>query len=316
MNGIPPRAAAVLAGDHRMAGRLITIAEAGDTDIEPELGVLYRAGGSSRIIGITGPPGAGKSTFLDCLISRLRSLKRRIAVLAIDPSSPLSGGAVLGDRVRMQRHAEDRGIFIRSMAARGALGGLAHAAGDAVTILDAMAFDDIIIETVGVGQSETDILGLADIVILMQTAHGGDGIQSVKAGILEIADIIVVNKADTVGTDRMIRTLQEMVAHRIQTAAGWDTPVLPTEATNGAGIDAVLDAIDAFYRCRGANREATMQRDRRRMRARILTLAQAALRHRINILTEPSLLAAIDAVISRVMEPREALKLLVFPANS
>jgi LAO/AO transport system kinase len=308
-----PLAAAVLAGDRRAAGRLITRAEAGDAEIEADLRALYRHGGKARIIGVTGPPGAGKSTFVDRMIEHFRKQARRVAVLAVDPSSPLTGGAVLGDRVRMYRHAEDTGVLIRSMAARGALGGLSHATGDALTVLDAMGFDEIVIETVGVGQSEIDILSLADVTLLLQTAHGGDGIQSVKAGVLEIADIIVVNKADAPGTDKMIRALAEMVAHRTPTAAGWDTPVLAAEATAGTGVEKVLAEIDGFFGCRAAHTEATQERARARMRARVLVLAQAALKQRLQGAAEPAVVAAIDRAIARESDPHTAAALL-FPA--
>jgi LAO/AO transport system kinase len=299
--------AAVLAGDRRAAGRLITLAETGDPAIEADLRLLYRAGGKSRVIGITGPPGAGKSSLVDCLTGQIRRQGGSVAVLAVDPSSPLTGGAVLGDRVRMHRHAEDTGVLIRSMAARGALGGLSHAAGDAFTVLDAMGFDTIIIETVGVGQSEIDILGLAEVTILLQTALGGDGVQSVKAGILEIADIIVVNKADAPGTTQMLRALEEMIAHRRPTAEGWQTPVLATEATTGAGVEKLVAAIDGFFQCAALHEDATRQRRRARARARLTTLAQVNLRRRLAAIDE----AALDAVIARRTDPHEAAALLV-----
>jgi LAO/AO transport system kinase len=299
--------AAVLAGSRRAASRLITLAEMGDPTIEADLRLLYRAGGKSRIIGITGPPGAGKSSLVDCLIMQIRGRGGSVAVLAVDPSSPLTGGAVLGDRVRMHRHAEDEGVLIRSMAARGALGGLSHAAGDAFTVLDAMGFDNIIIETVGVGQSEIDILGLAEVTILLQTAHGGDGVQSVKAGILEIADIIVVNKADAPGTAQMLRGLAEMIAHRRPTAEGWLTPVLATEATTGAGVEKLLAAIDGFFDCATLHADAAQQRRRARVQARLTTLAEVNLRRRLAAIDDSTL----DAVIARRSDPHEAAALLV-----
>jgi LAO/AO transport system kinase len=201
-------ACAVVAGDRRMASRLITRAETGDDTIIPVLAELYRHGGKSRVIGITGPPGAGKSTLVDGLVTLFRKEGRTVGVIAVDPTSPFSGGDVLGDRVRMARHAGDAGVFIRSMATRGALGGLARAAGDALTILDALGRDVIIVESVGVGQSEIEIMSHAEAVVLLQTPMGGDDIQAVKAGILEIADIMVVNKKSVPGADRTVRMLR------------------------------------------------------------------------------------------------------------
>ncbi len=304
-------AEAVLAGDRRAAARLITLAETGDPSIEPVLQALYRAGGTSRVVGVTGPPGAGKSTLVDRLVSMLRADGLRVAILAVDPSSPLTGGAVLGDRVRMSRHAGDAGVFIRSMAARGALGGLSHAAGDALTILDALCFDMIIVETVGIGQSEVDILGLADVVLLLQTAQGGDAVQAVKAGVLEIADIIVVNKAEAPGSDRMLRNLTEMAAHRMPTAAGWDTPVLAAEAGDGVGIAPILEAIEAFFACRDAHPADARRRHAARLRARILALAEAALRRRVGVLTEKRLVEALEAALDRRSDPHAVAALLV-----
>jgi LAO/AO transport system kinase len=236
----------ILSGNRRTAARLITRIEAGDPSVRTILETLYRSGGRARVVGVTGPPGAGKSTLVDGLVAHWRAEGRTVAVLAVDPSSPISGGAVLGDRVRMGRHAGDEGVLIRSMAARGALGGLADACGDALTVLDALGFDRIVLETVGVGQSEVDVLTHAHGVVVLQTPEGGDGIQSVKAGVLEVADILVVNKADIPGVERMLRHLRDMVAHRMPALPGWDIPVITTEANRGEGIDDLATAIEAF----------------------------------------------------------------------
>jgi LAO/AO transport system kinase len=306
---LPPagmsNAAAVLAGDRRAAARLLSRAEAGDATIAAELRTLYRAGGTARVIGVTGPPGAGKSTVVDGLVARWRQTGQRIAVISVDPSSPISGGAVLGDRIRMSRHAEDAGVFIRSMAARGALGGLAPATGDAVTILDAMRFDIIIIETVGIGQSEMDILAHAGAVLLLQTAHGGDDVQMVKAGILEIADIFVVNKSDTAGSDKFARVLAEVIAHATQRADGWVPPVVQTIGVNGSGLAELISAVAAFFARQADRPEADLARKRRQVRARVLALADAALRRRFTQTADAALAAQIDAVIARDCDPHD-----------
>jgi LAO/AO transport system kinase len=296
---------AVLAGDRRAAARLLSRAEAGDTAITGDLRALYLAGGRAKVIGVTGPPGAGKSTLVDRLVALLRAAGERVAVVAVDPSSPFTGGAVLGDRVRMSRHAEDDGVFIRSMAARGALGGLAPATGDAVTILDAMGFDTIIIETVGVGQSEIDILSHAETVILLQTAHGGDGVQMVKAGILEIADILVVNKGDAPGTDKMLRGLSEMVAHAAARPDGWTPPVLKTAAVNGDGVAELAGAITDFYNHRAAHPAADEARRTRQVRARVLALTEAMLRRRLFRGDEGGLDSEIAAIVARKSDPHD-----------
>lgn len=233
----------VKAGKVRAASRLITRAEAGDSSITPILKQLYSHGADTPIIGITGPPGAGKSTLVNQLIKYFRRKQQRIAVLAVDPSSPFSGGAILGDRVRMNEHASDSGVFIRSMAARGQLGGLAKATGDALTILQAMDFDKIILETVGVGQSEVEIIRHASTVVVLQIPGTGDGVQSVKAGVLEIGDIYVVNKADLPGTEKLASALQEML-HLKSGHNSWQPPVLITEAVNGSGVEEVAAASE------------------------------------------------------------------------
>ncbi|MEJ2458144.1 MAG: methylmalonyl Co-A mutase-associated GTPase MeaB [Novosphingobium sp.] len=231
----------VLTGDRRAAGRLISEAERREPQALQDLGILYQHGGHARTIGITGPPGAGKSTLVDALITCFRKQALTVAVAAVDPSSPISQGAVLGDRVRMMRHADDDGVLVRSMATRGALGGLSTAVGDAITIFDAMGFDINIVETVGVGQSETDVVGHCEAVILLQTALGGDDIQAIKAGVLEIADLIVVNKKSAPGSDRMARFLRESLHDRPARPDGWTIPVLMTEASEDIGIDALID---------------------------------------------------------------------------
>lgn len=221
---------AVRSGDRRALSRAITLVEAGDSF---ETGISNM----SPVLGITGPPGAGKSTLISDLVSRLRSRGETVAVLAVDPSSPITGGALLGDRIRMQTHIDDDGVYVRSMATRGHLGGLAGAAAGAVELMQAAGFDRVIVETVGVGQSEVEIMNVADQVVLIVGPSWGDQVQADKAGIVEIADIIVVNKGDRPGVSEVKRALTE-------TADARQARVLVTTATTGEGVDELVDAID------------------------------------------------------------------------
>ncbi len=211
MDGAVVSAGRVRSGDMRAIARLISLIEREDPSRLAVLKALHAYGGKAHVVGITGPPGAGKSTLTDKIIGVLRGRGRRVAVLAVDPSSPFTGGAILGDRIRMQRHATDEGVYIRSLATRGHLGGLSRAAGEAVRVLDAAGYDDIIIETVGVGQSEVDIVRIADTVVLVSVPGLGDDIQAIKAGVMEIGDVFCVNKADKDGAERVIREIRVML---------------------------------------------------------------------------------------------------------
>lgn len=309
---------AILSGDRRAAARLITSIERGDSSIRSVLESLYLAGGRGRVIGVTGPPGAGKSTLVDLLIAHWREEGRSVAVLAVDPSSPISGGAVLGDRVRMSRHAGDLGVLIRSMAARGALGGLADACGDALTVLDALGFDHIVLETVGVGQSEVDVLTHADCVVVLQTPEGGDAIQSVKAGILEVADILVVNKADISGADRMVRHLRDMIAHRMPTLPGWETPVVAMEASRGNGINDLAEQIDAFFAVHDLSKATDREgRSMQQARSRVTMLARNLMRRYLeDHQHDPEVEAWIAATLDRQADPHSAAKAILARAIS
>ncbi|MDD5175011.1 MAG: methylmalonyl Co-A mutase-associated GTPase MeaB [Sterolibacterium sp.] len=240
---------ALNAGDIRTCARLITRIERGEEEMVPLLQALYRRGGSARVIGITGPPGAGKSTLINQLVTHWRRKGLRVAVLAVDPSSPISGGAILGDRLRMAAHSGDRGVYIRSMASRGQLGGLSKAAGDALTVLDAMNWDVVLIETVGVGQNETDIMRHASVVLLLQTPMGGDDVQAAKAGIIEIGDIFVVNKSDHPDADRTVQQLQHVLSlsRCLHPDKAWAPPVVKTKALDGEGIADLADHIDRRF---------------------------------------------------------------------
>jgi LAO/AO transport system kinase len=233
--------ARVIAGERRAIARAITLAdsEAPAAAIMEQL--LLPHCGRARTVGVTGPPGAGKSTLINALIAEMRGRGRRVAVVAIDPSSPISGGAVLGDRVRMTAGDADEGVFIRSLAARGHLGGLSRSAARAVRILDAGGYDMVIIETVGAGQSEVAVAGLAQTCVVVLPPGLGDEVQALKAGILEVADVLVVNKSDLPGADRTISDLRLMLSLRAPARRG--VPVLRTAASSGEGLAALADAI-------------------------------------------------------------------------
>ena len=239
----PQLAERLMAGDTRALARAIRMVEDRDPGIADLLRGVRERAGQARVIGVTGPPGSGKSTLCDQVIERWRAAGHQVGVIAVDPSSPFTGGAILGDRVRMVRHTLDPGVFIRSMAARGHLGGLAAAAREAIRLLDASGRDRCLLETVGVGQSELEVMETADTTIVVTTPAAGDAVQIIKAGILEIADIFVVNKADLPGASKVVRDLKELVRHG-KVRAEWSPPVLTTVAETGEGVDDLVAAID------------------------------------------------------------------------
>ncbi|GGK86734.1 methylmalonyl Co-A mutase-associated GTPase MeaB [Deinococcus radiotolerans] len=233
------------AGDLRALARAVTLAEAGLPAARPLLRAARERGARAVVLGVTGSPGSGKSTLTDALIAFLRARGQRVAVLAVDPSSPYSGGAILGDRIRMLRHHADEGVFVRSLASRGALGGLSERTLGVLALLEGAGFDWVILETVGVGQSEVDVAAACDHTLLVVTPAGGDGVQAFKAGIMEIADVIAVNKADLPGADRTVRELmaaQGLGAHDEHT---WFAPIRRTIAAKGEGVEAVVAAVEA-----------------------------------------------------------------------
>jgi LAO/AO transport system kinase len=261
---VPALVESARAGSPRAVARLISLVEDGHPALREVMAALAPHTGRAHVIGITGSPGVGKSTSTNALVGALRKQGKRIGILAVDPSSPFSGGALLGDRVRMQDHALDPDVYIRSMASRGHLGGLSWTTPQALRVLDAAGCDVILVETVGVGQSEVEVAGLADTTIVLLAPGMGDGIQAAKAGILEIGDIFVVNKADRDGADATVRDIRHMISLGDRTEPNlWRPPVLKTVAQQGQGIDEVIEAIEkhtAWMEESGAMRERRIRR--------------------------------------------------------
>ena len=268
-------AGAAREGDRAALARLLSVVESGGEEARAAVAAVHGASRGAAIVGITGAPGAGKSTLTDRLIGCARADADRVAVLAVDPTSPFSGGAILGDRVRMQSHGTDPGVFIRSMATRGHLGGLAAATPLALRVLDATGWDWILVETVGVGQVEIEVAGAADTTVVVVTPGWGDGVQASKAGLLEVGDVFVVNKADRPGVEGTVRDLEAMLA--LAGARRWQPPVVPTVAVDGSGVQDLWDAIGAHRRHLVASGELEQRRDAR-VRAELRALVLDRLR--------------------------------------
>lgn len=267
----------VLAGNRRALSRLISVVETGDETARRALAAVYQHTGRAHIVGVTGSPGTGKSTLVNQLALYWRAQGRTVAVLAVDPTSPFSGGAILGDRIRMQALGGDPGCYIRSMASRGSLGGLARATGDAVKVLDAAGFELIIVETVGAGQAEVEITREAHTVIVVEIPGMGDDIQAIKAGILEIADVFVVNKADREGAERTLRQLQMMLHLAAgEPRDGWDPPIVQTVANIGKNIADVAAAVERHLAHLKTN-NLLQRRDRERIEREWTTILRETL---------------------------------------
>jgi LAO/AO transport system kinase len=274
---------AVRSGNPRALGRLISWIENGSPALPMIMKDLAAETGRADVIGLTGAPGVGKSTTATALVRALRARGERVGVLAVDPSSPFSGGALLGDRVRMQEHALDPDVYIRSMATRGHLGGLAAAAPQALRAFDAAGFDTVIVETVGVGQSELEVAQTADTILVLLTPGMGDGIQAAKAGILEIGDIFVVNKSDRDGTQALVRDLRTMIALAHRSPQDWKPPIVRTVANEHRGIDDLLKAVDEFRLSQvktGRGQERRIARARREVES--IALAKLRAEFRLN----------------------------------
>ncbi|WP_329174576.1 methylmalonyl Co-A mutase-associated GTPase MeaB [Streptomyces sp. NBC_01477] len=299
-------------GRPRAVARLISLVEGASPQLREVMAALAPLTGGAYVVGLTGPPGVGKSTSTSALVTAYRKAGRRVGVLAVDPSSPFSGGALLGDRVRMSEHASDPGVYIRSMATRGHLGGLAWAAPQAIRVLDAAGCEVILVETVGVGQSEVEIAAQADTSVVLLAPGMGDGIQAAKAGILEIGDIYVVNKADRDGADATARELNHMLGLGESRGPGdWRPPIVKTVAARGEGIDEVVQALDKH---RAWMEEHGVLTERRRTRAahEIETIALTALRARIGSLHGDQRLSALAARVTEgALDPYAAADELI-----
>src|SRR3954447_539046 len=293
-------------GESRAVARLVSMVEDGSPQLREVMAALVPHAGHAQVVGITGSPGVGKSTATNALVKELRRAGQRVGVLAVDPSSPFSGGALLGDRVRMQDHALDREVYIRSMASRGHLGGLAWSTPQAIRVLDAAGCDVVLIETVGVGQSEVEIAGLANTTLVLVAPGMGDGIQAAKAGILEIGDVYVINKADRDGADQVRRELRSMLALAERPEGAWRPEIVKTVAMIGEGVDDVVAALDSHLAHLVGSGELQARRERR-AREEIEAIAVTSLRERwgdVHARTELDDLA--DRVVAGETDPYAA----------
>src|SRR5688500_1641518 len=295
----------LVAGDKRALARGITLIENGEPAGWELVREVFPRTGSARIVGLTGPPGVGKSTLAGALTAQLRKADRDVGVLSIDPSSPFTRGALLGDRIRLSEHFLDKRVFIRSMATRGSLGGLAEAALQAALLMDASGKDDVLLETVGVGQGEIDVVDHADTIVLALMPGSGDSIQALKAGVMEIPDIIVVNKADHPQADTMMREVRAVLALGPQRS--WRVPVVRTEASNGEGIEKLIETITE-HRAHIEKEGTLAERRARNLRAEVLGIASARMRRELETRTEedPEWAELLDSVVRRETDPATA----------
>ena len=295
----------LLDGDRRALARAISLVENDDPEGWALVREVYPKTGKAQIVGFTGPPGVGKSTLIGRLIEEARARDRGVAVLSIDPSSPFTKGALLGDRIRLSDHFLDRGVFIRSMASRGSLGGLSEATLQAALLMDASGKDDVFLETVGVGQAEVDIIDHADTVVLVLMPGSGDSIQALKAGVMEIPDVIVVNKSDHPLTDTMVREIRGVLSLGPQ--EGWRVPILKTEASRGEGIEELAEKIGEHHAF--ISEQGTLaERRRRNLMNEVLALATARLRRRLEaqVRDDESVQELLDEVVARRLDPASA----------
>jgi len=295
----------VLAGDPRAIARAISLVEDEDPSSAELVQHIFGRTGRAYLIGVTGPPGAGKSTLVDRLTTEIRRGGQTVGIIAVDPTSPFSGGAVLGDRLRMQQHAGDPGVFIRSMATRGHLGGLARSTSDAALVLDAAGKDVIIIETVGVGQDEVDIIRTADVSVVTLVPGTGDEVQALKAGIMEIADIFVVNKADRDGADRLAAAVEANLALQAYGAGDWRPPIVTTIATTGRGVAELLAAIWQF-REYSSRTQSAKRRTRSEYRLRELVSQRFMDYLEREVLKPGEMASLVERIAARELDPYTA----------
>jgi LAO/AO transport system kinase len=312
MQDVPTLVAQAREGRPRAVARLISLVEGASPQLREVMAALAPLTGGAYVVGLTGSPGVGKSTSTSALVSAYRRAGKRVGVLAVDPSSPFSGGALLGDRVRMSEHASDPGVYIRSMATRGHLGGLAWAAPQAIRVLDAAGCDVVLVETVGVGQSEVEIASQADTSVVLLAPGMGDGIQAAKAGILEIGDVYVVNKADRDGADATARELNHMLGLGESRAPGdWRPPIVKTVAARGEGVEEVVEALEK-HRAWMEEHDVLSERRAARAAREVETIAVTALRERIGDLSGDRRLGALAArIVSGDLDPYRAADELV-----
>jgi LAO/AO transport system kinase len=299
----------LIAGDNRALARAITLVESDDPAGWDLVRAIYPHTGKAAIVGLTGAPGSGKSTLIAALTKLRREAERDVAVLSIDPSSPFTHGALLGDRIRLTEHFLDPGVFIRSMANRGALGGLSEAALQAALLMDAAGNDDVFLETVGVGQAEVDIIDHADTIVLVLMPGSGDSIQALKAGVMEIPDIIVVNKADHPLTDTMIREIRGVLSLKPTVEGGWRVPILKTEAVRGEGVADLVEKLDE-HRAHIEAEGTLSERRRRNLRSEVLALCTFRLRAQLEeaVREDADFAALLDEVVARRLDPASAAK--------
>jgi LAO/AO transport system kinase len=302
--------APLLAGDKRALARAITLIENDDPAGWELVREVFPKTGSASVVGFTGPPGVGKSTLIGALTAELRRSDHQVAVLSIDPSSPFTQGALLGDRIRLTEHFLDDGVFIRSMASRGALGGLAEASLQAALLMDASGKDDVLVETVGVGQGEIDVVDHADTIVLVLMPGSGDSIQALKAGVMEIPDIIVINKSDHPMTDTMIREIRGVLS--LGPSVSWKIPILRTEAARGEGV-AELAAAIAEHRAHIEAEGTLAERRARNLRNEVLELAISRVRRGLEatVAEDPEISALLERVVSREIDPASAAEELL-----
>jgi LAO/AO transport system kinase len=295
----------LLAGDKRALARAITLVEDDDPQGWELVREIYPQTGKAAIVGFTGPPGVGKSTLIGALTKLERERERTVAVLSIDPSSPFTKGALLGDRIRLSEHFLDPGVFIRSMANRGALGGLSEAALQAALLMDASGRDVVLLETVGVGQAEVDIIDHADTVVLVLMPGSGDSVQALKAGVMEIPDIIVVNKADHPLTDTMVREIKGVLALGPRT--GWQVPIVRAEAARGEGVPELLEKL-AEHRAHIESEGTLSKRRRRNLMNEVLAIATFRMRRELeeSVRENPDVQELLDRVVARELDPASA----------
>lgn len=294
----------VASGERRPLARLLTLIENGDPELRRLLPDLFAAGRGAHLVGVTGPPGSGKSTLVNELTAEWRRRGRRVGILAVDPSSPYTGGSILGDRIRMMDHAADRDVFMRSMAARGELGGLAATTWIAAAALDAAGFDPVLVETVGAGQSEIEIARLAETTVVVEVPEMGDEVQAIKAGLLEVADVIVVNKGDRPGADRAARQLRAMLSTAGGRVNRQPPPILQTTAVTGDGVPGLVDAVDAH---RDVARRPELAHERAAHQVRRALAALAARRSQADERWDDT----ISAVAERRLDPFTAAERLL-----